>query len=182
MPKNVATTKIVVDIEEPKCNNPYVIPAGRNLRSTVDPGKLRHQPIHQALTALGAIPGERVIYDGEKSKVYIEDRLGYREYIPFRKEMERIGKSAFGIIDPAAYGAPRETETYHMHTDDDRASWLIALIQMNEAGSLKVVEGTLPTREEVNALGEWTKAPFSGFQDPKVYRHKKTAPVTSDKQ
>lgn len=182
MPKSVATSKIVVDIEHPKCNNPYLVPAGRNLRSTVDAGRLKHQPIHQALTSLGVIPGERVIYDGEKSVVYLEDRLGYKEFIPLRKEMERVGKSAFGIIDPSVYGSPRPTEEYHMHNDNDRASWLIALIQMNDASAIKVVEGTLPTRAEVDALGEWTKAPFSGFQDPNVYRHKrKPAVATTDK-
>ena len=174
MSKSV-TSRIVVDIEEPKCRNPHVVPAGRSLRSTIRADRMKHQPVHQVITSVGEIPGERIIYDGEKGQVFIEDRLGYPEAKALREELVRLARSTMGIIDPAASGGPRPTETYNMHTNDDRATWLMALVQLYESGAIVVVEGTLPTRAEVDNVGEWTKCPFFGFQDQKVYRKKRAA-------
>lgn len=182
MPKPVVASRIVVDIEEPRCNHPYIVSAGRNVRTTVKATRLKHQPVNQVLTSVDEIPGERIIYDAEADKVTIEDRLGYAEYIPLRRELERLSKSVFGVIDPSAYGHPVPSETYHLHNDNDRASWLMELIKLSEGKAIRVVEGKIPSREEVNELGEWTKAPFSGFQNPDVYRHRRKKTPTADKQ
>src|SRR5688572_27487681 len=106
--------RIVVDIEDPKCRNPQVLPAGRPLRSTIRGDRMKHQQVHPAITSVGEIPGERIIYDAEKSMVYIQDRLGFPENKPVRDELYRLAQVTLDVIDPAASGAPRPTEEYHL--------------------------------------------------------------------
>jgi hypothetical protein len=168
------TSRIVLDIEDPKCRNPYCLMAGRSLRSTVKAERLRHQQVHPAITAVGEIPGERIIFNGESGEIVIEDRLGYPEAKVIRDELHHQVKNSQNIFDPAATGGPRPTETYRLHNDDDRASWLMALRQMLDGGCVVVREGAVPTREEINALGSWTKCGYHGFQSQDVMRHKKT--------
>lgn len=172
-----STTRIVIDIEDPKCRNPYCVSAGRSLRSTIRADRMKHQRVHEAITSIGEIPGERLIYDG--NTVLIQDRLGFSENKGLREELTRLSRLTLEIYDPSAAGHPREEESYTLHDDDVRATWLIEFIKLQESGAAVVREGTLPSRKEVNELGEWTKCPYSGLQTQSVYRHKKTAKVNA---
>jgi len=151
--------------------------AGRPLRSTVRVDRLKHQQIHPALIAVGEIPGERIIYDGEKGEVVIEDRLGYGENRPIRQQLDDQARHNTTVFDPAVSGHPRPTETYRLHTDDDRATWLASLRQMHDAGYLLVREGTIPAQSEIDTIGTWIKTTNAvGFQTRSIHRHQKTEP------
>jgi hypothetical protein len=179
MPTTTKTgaVKVILNIEEPKCRFPYFFPAGRALRSTIRADRLKHQPGSPIVMSVGEIPGEQIEFDGEAGMAYIRDRLGEKGNAELRKEIARQVNVSQTILDPAAKGQPREEEQYLLHTDDDRATWLAHMVRLVDSGAAVVVKGSLPSREEVNRLGTWTKGEYFGFQTPSVTKHFKTADV-----
>lgn len=171
---SVGTCRVVLNVEEPKCRNPYFYPAGRALRSTIRSDRLKHQPGSPVVQSVGEIPGEQIEFDGEKGKAFIRDRLAEKGNAQLRKDIAHQVSASQTILDPAAKGAPLPEEEYVLHNDDDRATWLAHMVRMVDAGQAVIVKGSLPTKDEVNDLGNWTKGEFFGFSNPKITKHFKT--------
>lgn len=169
----VGNTKVVLNIEEPKCRFPYFLPAGRALRSTVRADRLKHQSGSPVIMAVGEIPGEQIVYDGEKGVARIRDRYGDKANAELRAEVQRLVARSPSILDQSAAGAPLEEESYKLHTDDDRATWLAHMRRLVDSGAAEVVEGTLPSAEDINRLGTWTKGEYFGFTSPHITKHPK---------
>lgn len=170
---NCGATKVILNIEEPKCRFPYFYPAGRALRSTIRPDRLKHQPGSPIVMSVGEIPGEQIEFDGEKGVAFVRDRLGFKEFDATRNEIYRQVSVSQTILDPAAKGAPLPEEKYTLHNDDDRATWLAHIVRLVESGAAVIVKGSLPSRDEVDRLGTWTKGEYFGFSQASITKHAK---------
>lgn len=166
----MSRNKIVVNIEEPACRMAYFLPAGRELRPTIRPERLKNQTIDPIINAVGEIPGETITLDATERKATIYDRWGEKQYKARRDEFKARVKTSERLLDKAVLGEPREPEEYQLHTDDDVATWLFWVNRLVESKIGVLVEGTLPKFDEIRKIGNIRKAPqAAALSSPSVY-------------
>ncbi len=164
-------SKLVFDVRCKLNRNPYFVPLGGCLRTEIRHEEIRLKNIPGLLNLVGgSIPGHRIEIDMKKGIGRIIDRM----HLPENKEKDKqiravlrsdentIGKE-FGLSYNTEGCLPEEDHKLGEALPGNLASWLWWCRRMYDEGKLELVEGELPTLDEIRKIGDIFGGPDFGL-------------------
>ena len=164
-------SKIVLDVQCKFNRNPYFVPLSGCLRTEIRHEEIRLKHIPGLLNLCGgSIPGQRIEIDTKKGVGRIIDRM----HLPENKEKNKQIRAALRNDEDTIgkeFGTSYNTEGClfegdHKLSDSppgNLASWLFWCRRMLDDGKLKLVEGDLPSLDDIRKLGDVSGGPDMGL-------------------
>ncbi len=164
-------SKIVLDVRCKFNRNPYFVPLQGSLRTEIRHEEIRLKNIPGLLNLCGgSIPGHRIVIDTKKGVGRIIDRM----HFPENKEKDKLVRSALRNDEDTIgkeFGPLYNTDGCLFEEDHklgdsppgNLATWLFWCRRMYDDGKLKLVEGDLPTLDEIHKIGDVFCGPDFGL-------------------
>lgn len=164
-------SKLVFNVRCKFNRNPYFVPLQGCLRSEIRHEEIRLKHIPGLLNLVGgSIPGHRIEIDTKKNVGRIIDRM----HLPENKEKDKqirnalrsdeftVGKE-FGPSYNTEECLPEGDHEFSKGLPGNLASWLYWCHRMHADGKLELVEGEIPTLDEIRKIGDVYGGPDGGI-------------------
>lgn len=164
-------SKLVFNVRCKLNRNPYFVPLGGCLRTEIRHEEIRLKNIPGLLNLCGgSIPGQRIEIDTKKGIGRIIDRM----HLPENKEKDKqirnalrndenaIGKE-FGPLYNTVGCLEEGDHKFSESLPGNLASWLFWCRRMYDDGKLELVEGDLPSLDDIRKLGDVSGGPDMGL-------------------
>lgn len=155
-------SKIVLNVQCKINRNPYFVPLEGRLKTEIRHSEIKLDKIPGLLNMVGgSIPGHRIEIDTDKKIGRIIDRM----HLPENEEKDKLIRNALRSDERTLvkeFGPTYDTEDCltegeHKLMDDgpgNLATWLWWCRRMYDEKKLELIEGKLPTLDEIRKIGD----------------------------